>query len=445
MGSVLGGFFDAFTGASRCDCIGRAGYFRSGTGLYSTTAANNQNIGGMSGLSVASINHALQLSSVGSGSSSGTFATVNFSSYANQSTLSGILTNAAAGSLSSTGTGNPLKPTGSSALSSVNDIGVTGGNAAWQAPTGNGFCIDYFPTATTTDYQVVSMALGSLGSYSGEVMLIGRSSSDVSTCVIGYLNQAFAYLGCFVGGSWTLLDSTAHNQVAGALYELVCGNEPSSNIYEYQLLCNGTALISLTDSSHISQVGSSYRYAALGQANYVGTAYTNGGIAYAPNTQVNPPAVSQWGIADNAPPAVIGSGFLTYRASTSGVTISNGGPFPLGSGCFDTVEWNTPDLTYNSSTNVITVGVTAWYAVGVRLLPSNGANFLPVIYHNGSIPPGGMGGSYNDAAYFSVYCVAGDTLQSGYSNGPNASILGSSSTLGTSYWSVTLSNAGTLS
>lgn len=411
------------------------------TTVTQNVAAATQNIGGLTGLTVASLNEALQRSAIGSGAGAGggVYETVNFASYANQSTMSGIFTPGSA-SLSDSGTSfDPLNIAGLSPPS-VTQMGITSGAVTWQSSTTFGYDFEYYPTETTTDYQVVSMTLGTVNN-GGATALVGRSNNTMGTCVVGFVGGGFAVIGCFVSGSYTLFDKVTHTPVAGALYELVLGVESSSNLYGMQLLCNGTPLISLVDSSHISTVDSGHRFAGLGMVE---------GKNFGPTALV-PPTVTSWGVADNAPPAVIGSGFRAYRTTTA--SLGTGSPSLLPNSWYDTVEWNTGDLTYAAgAANQLTIGIAGWYDVTINFQNSSffsgssSAYFGSVLYKNGSVWARGTtlsaGQVWND--HYSVFCVAGDTLQPGFIAPSSGFGTGATSGDG-NFWSVTLQNCGTLS
>ena len=463
-GGFVAGLFNAFSGGGAASTATVAQANSAASGVYSTTATNNQNIGGMTGLNVTTLNQALQKSAAGrGGGNSGTNVTLNFSSYANQSTMSGIFTPFTA-ALSNAGTGGGPIPTtytsgGGTLVSQASEMGITGGVAAWQSSTAEARDYELYPTTTTTDYQVVSLNLASVSTNMSDFALFGRSNSTGGTCVIGFVSAGGYHveIGCFVGGTYTSLDSVnlSSNVPAGALCELVLGNESTSNPYALSFVINGTTVLSFSDTSHISQYGSSYRYAGMGMDQFIGP-----GLTY---TQYTPPAVSQWGLADNAPPAVIGSGFRAFRSTTTNTGLGTTGTVTLGGGTytyyglaassFDTVQWITGDLTFTSSTNTLTVSIAGWYMVevGLGITASATSNIGAGLLHNGSLYEAGDINVYtagtNGAikASFVIYCTANDTLRPamvyissglGYSGDANGVAC---------YFAASLMNCGTLS
>lgn len=401
-----------------------------------STSANSSAIGSMSGLKVSSISQALALSGVGIGGSGGLNEIIDLSGYANQPDLSGILTDTTLGGYPALGNAK------------VADIGVTSGAAAWQSNM-VGYDAAYYPTATNSDYQVISAVIASAPGQNGNNFLFGRANAAMDTYVVAALHVGSgggqAEIVAVVNGTETTLVTVSHTLIIGGVYELVLGQESISNPYEMSLLCNGSVIASYVDNAHVSQVGSTYRYAGLAMASGA--------------SGQNPASLSSWGVADNAPPAVIGSGFRAYRSNTTAVSLTNTGvanasllPSDFFGGANGVTQWITADLAYASATNnQITVSLEGWYQVTICLYQPTHPNcsLAPVLYQNGSVlevgyyAPGSS--SYNSQSTFLVYCAKNDTLQPGYSTNTTGSTISGESTGAMSYWSVTLLNRGTLS
>ncbi|WP_166460483.1 beta strand repeat-containing protein, partial [Mycobacterium paragordonae] len=199
--------------------------------------------------------------------------TIDFTVLSNQSGMSGIM-------LPGTGAG-------------AGYMGVTSGEAKWQG-TSTGDDTEVFPTATTSDYQVVTATLGSLNDVlnnSVRLHLIGRSNSSRDTYVSLHLNyngtNLVAYLNAIVSNTSTPLSNNTLTVATGGVVKLILGDPSSSSPYAMQVLYNGTPLITYTDSSHVSQLGDSYRYTGLRMA--------------ASSTNKIPPAVRTVNYQDNPP------------------------------------------------------------------------------------------------------------------------------------------------
>jgi hypothetical protein len=171
--------------------------------------------------------------------------TVDFSVIANQAGMSGIMS-------PGTGSGNGF-------------MGVTSGEAKFQGGVGDD--VEVFPTATTSDYQVAEIILGSLNNLISAATLGTSIFFRVNSArdTYGYLTlfrdsgDVYVQLGCVVAGVGTVFAMSA----LGALSAIASGGrlrvvarrsivvEPVRHAGAY----NGTPLITYTDSSHISQMG----------------------------------------------------------------------------------------------------------------------------------------------------------------------------------------------
>lgn len=179
--------------------------------------------------------------------------TVDFSSMANASNMSGVMS-----------PGNT-------------NLGITSGAAARQVST-TGQDQEVFPTQTTADYQVITATLGPLNDLDGNPTYItGRVNSARNTMVYANTNKNGGVptlsLGCRVSGTDTAFVSlvSVPSMAAGGTIKLILGDPSSSSPYAMQVLYNGSPVITYTDSSHVSQLGASYRYVGLGaRANFSG-------------------------------------------------------------------------------------------------------------------------------------------------------------------------------
>ena len=366
---------------------------------------------------VAALNE--HITGTGSGSS-GVDVLINFASYPNSSTLPSIFSESASG------------------------VGISAGAAVVNAPGGSGTTYVNYVTPTDTDYQVVSMTLGSLnllGGGSTENTLIGRANSAMTTMVYFAMYDGTGYLFARVAGVNTVLKSIPYTPVVGD-YQLECGNPETSTLLEFNVFCNGIPILSCIDSGAVSQYGASNRLSGFWMTSAGAGDY--------------PASVNSWGVYDNPPPAAVGSGFRQYRASTTVVGVGTGaGVTLLPNNFFDTNQQCTSDITSEpGSNNQITVSVSGWYSVKVAVYTSGtGSGQLTgvALYHNGSVVDMGnqtaTTGNFVVADKFDVYCEAGDTLQPGfytsYSGGGFA--LQGESTGTFCYWSVTFANSGTIS
>ena len=364
---------------------------------------------------VAALNE--HITGAGSGST-GVDITVNFASYPDSSTLPPIFSESASG------------------------VGISAGAAVVNAPGGSGTTYVNYVTPTDTDYQVVSMTLGSLnllGGGSTENTLIGRANSAMTTMVYFAMYDGTGYLFARVAGVNTVLKSIPYTPVVGD-YQLECGNPETSTLLEFNVFCNGIPILSCIDSGAVSQYGASNRLSGFWMTSAGAGDY--------------PASVSSWGVYDNPPPAVVGSVFRQYNDSTTPTAAIASGAQLLPNNFFDTNQWISSDLTSTpGNNNELQVSVAGVYSVTIVLMvDSAGAAFTPCLYHNGSmvqrapfIPMSGLAAGNSMGFTFTVACSADDTLQPGvYSSGATNTYYGEST--GTCcYWEVGFQNSGTIS
>lgn len=256
------------------------GFTSSGATAASSTNVGSATQNAASTISTNSVNISATAAQINAlitgGPSSGIADTVNFSDYANATTLS------AAGFTGITMTG-------------AGGVGISGGSTLWETsgiPL-NSSQFNYYGTATSTDYQTITAVLSALNSYQvTEFSLVGRSNNvnpnTSGTCVYAEFGGGTLSLVAVVSGSATTLGpGVNYTPVNSTLYQLVCGT--SASVYEYQVYANGTLLLDYTDSSHVSQHGSGFR-----GSGFIESAEFSAGVTYLP------PNLSSWGIADGA-------------------------------------------------------------------------------------------------------------------------------------------------
>lgn len=151
-------------------------------------------------------------------------------------------------------------------------MGITSGAAALQGPpysTTFPGAAEAFPTQTVSDYQAITATLGPLNDLN-TTFITGRCNSARDTYVAVELSSSATSppfrvrLTAFVAGTRTILATTdVANPSLGASLRLILGDPSSSSPYAMQVLLQGTPIITYTDSSHVSQLGASYRYVGL--------------------------------------------------------------------------------------------------------------------------------------------------------------------------------------
>ena len=82
-------------------------------------------------------------------------------------------------------------------------------------------------------------------------------------------------------------------------------------------------------------------------------------------------AYNQYTAVDNAPAPTRGIGFRAYRANSSGISTGGSGDFVLPSGCLDTVERIGAGMSWDDTTQCLTIDIEGWYIFGVQLRTDN--------------------------------------------------------------------------
>jgi hypothetical protein len=469
---IFGHLYGALNGFGTAPSISPAQSYTSLLGVASTLQNNVTQLGGIGGLNVSSANDALQRSAVSvTGGSSGVRTTVNFTSDANASTVTGF-TIGAIPNLSS----NYERDMGIQSAQVAWGYGLDGNTVSSASPSqtvtywGNINYVYqyitqywyttaegayYLSTPTNTDYQIVSMVMNTAndinggtthGGYTanGTNQIYARVNSAATSFVWASLGNGTAALGCVVSSSSTTFITVNHTAIMGATYELRVGNPSGSDVWFIGLYCNGALVTSYEDSGHVSQNGSSYRYAGFAMmSQYVAAYRTDGTLGW--SGYYYPATVTYWKYLDNATPAVVGSFFRAYKTSASTNAITSGTVFST-SATFDTLERCSSDLTYSSGAGTVTVSIPGTYLVTCRIITSNSSACTAYVVRNGTEHSLGMvGGSFTNVSAVSslVYCAANDTL----ALAPNASTNVAAGDAGgdNQWWSVAMVNCGTLS
>ncbi|TDH57557.1 hypothetical protein E2F47_01960 [Mycobacterium eburneum] len=235
-----------------------------------------------------------------------------------------------------------------------------------------------YTTATAGDrqragYIFASLMESPLAGSSGNCgnALTVRSSADGTTCVYARNYYDHVELGFMSGGTMTVWASASVAPNSGSLWELVAGSDTDE--YEFTVLQNGQTVLSYSDATNKqSQMGASYRYGGMGMlsdARYTGES-TPGGI-------------KSWRLADDVT--------LGTPASSIQVRCTGGdqGAPPVGSvstmqGGYDTVDFQSPDLVWTSSTSEIKATQAGLYTVRISLGVTTAGNMAPVLLLNGA-------------------------------------------------------------
>jgi hypothetical protein len=151
-----------------------------------------------------------------------------------------------------------------------------------------------------------------------------------------------------IAGVDTTRATYGYTLAAGDTIELRCGTMTS--VRQFQVLINGSIVISWTDTGAVTGLGAAYRSAAIRPAAGAGV------FAQAP-----PMNIATFAMADTpAAAGLTGVGWRLYRANTASVNVTTGTAFPAS--FFDTAELGTA-VTASLSTGTVTVPKSGWYMI----------------------------------------------------------------------------------
>ncbi|ASR87060.1 minor tail protein [Mycobacterium phage Krypton555] len=248
------------------------------------------------------------------------------------------------------------------------------GQAEWVEGSGadNYVLARYTGGVTDTDYQLIQATVAGPPEVGATNWACARMSADKGTFVYakGYRAGAFglgfyAELGCYVGGVPHVFLT---NIPATYNYNLSVRVGISGNPYRFQVLSGSKVVADYTDTTHVSQMGASYR-----GWGFMSTTGNSGSASPAPAAFV--------GCSDNAPVAVIGTTMRAYRSVTTNVTPSTG-DVVLPANTFDVVDYKSDDLVWNPATNAVMVTKDGTYICTMRLEYDNVAGMGATDWHS---------------------------------------------------------------
>jgi hypothetical protein len=303
--------------------------------------------------------------------------------------------------------------------SGTGTLGLSNGRVKWLGSADQRWCsARYIGAETKGDYQKIGVAFSTkpsrdiLGGAKSVNRIAGRVSDDQQSFVAVDFTADGFILGCQVGGSWTTWYSRVSTLFspwefkAGAAYWLECGTTGGARIY--RVWENNKILHTHVESAATSNLGVGFRS--------VGVA-----VKAFSDTQL-PGQVAAFAFYDNQAALKMGSGWRISRTSGSTADLSNGeNNFP--SNWFDTPDYITDDLVYDTTNNRITVAATGWYQITVKQHGDSsligGFSVQPTLLVNNSVVMRGQNfrwSGYNNgfAHSFIVYVTEGDTVKPGY-------------------------------
>ncbi|AWH13550.1 minor tail protein [Mycobacterium phage Agape74] len=275
-------------------------------------------------------------------------------------------------------------------------LGIKDGNAVWNM-VNNGYrrATMIFPTPTLTSQQIVRGTLASPPSQGTNVRIwsIARANAAGTDYVFarGYCTGFLTYrgdIGCVVNGVEKVWASNI--PLTWSLdMRVVCG--VGTNPRRHQVLSGNTVVIDIIEPADKQSV--------------IDANHCYWGAISETDGQRAPGSVAGASVADNAPPAVIGSTFRASRRVTADVQINSGG-VKVPNNFYETVDYQSDDLTYTPGTNCrLTATKQGTYLVEYRayhgqFITGNGAHAL--LYKNGNPYARGVWGSCTFSVGFST-------------------------------------------
>ncbi|QZD98212.1 minor tail protein [Mycobacterium phage Dignity] len=256
-------------------------------------------------------------------------------------------------------------------------LAISNGNAVWNT-VNNGYrrATMIFPTPTLTSQQIVRGTLASPPSQGTNVRIwsIARANAAGTDFVFarGYCTGFLTYrgdIGCVVNGVEKVWASNI--PLTWSLdMRVICG--VGTNPRRHQVLSGNTIVLDIIEPA--------------GAQSVIDANHCYWGAISETDGQKTPGSVAGASVADNAPPAVIGTTFRASRRVTADVTIAaNGAKVP--NNFYETVDYQSDDLTYAPGTNCrLTATKQGTYQVQYRAFhgpyaSNNGG--MALLYKNG--------------------------------------------------------------
>lgn len=323
--------------------------------------------------------------------------------------------------------------TGGTGSSHVDDTSFTGqvvwdrnGNVARQY---GGYKAD----ETLSDLQIVAVMLETgiappspSANFMAGNLVRGRVGDGGNSFVYARLYYNQVDIGCVVDSTPTLWDSftLASPPTSGGLLELQCGTEVDDDVFDVYL--NRQPIAGYTDTAGLAKKGAGYRKGGMDMFSDVNALKQ---VGKSP-VETPPGNVNRWSLRDLAPPGVTGTGLRVKRLSaTGGIVLPASTNAPVPGDYFDTVDYCSTDLTWDTNTNTITITKDGMYSLkhslDLGLTPPSSIKAFAGVWVNGVAE---MGSSFiesgatmgNIVGNFDLALKAGDLVQ------PSAANLGTS-------------------
>lgn len=322
---------------------------------------------------------------------------------------------------------------------------LTDGQAQWDmhgsAPSlQSTVCVRTDPAdaKTATAYQLVTRVIGTQVMHSNaHDYILGRVSDDRLSYVYADFYSAPApgfdryfyvqlryrnngVIGDLGSPSMPLIKSTP-----GMRHTLVCGTAGGERVY--QVLRNGSPILTVTDSGNVTNVAPDCRGWGFGgvTGSYL-------------SSQVAPSAVAAITVDDNDPAAITGTTFRAYRGTATqtpdishptGAIDAVSSSVALPNNTFTVTDYITSDLVWNPTTGELGITKAGTYLIGVRYQFAEAGDQYPLVFVNGSrrVWIGGVREDSGQVGHGStaIHLAAGDVIRFGVAlNATGRNLLG---------------------
>ncbi|BBC43851.1 putative minor tail subunit [Mycobacterium phage GS4E] len=257
-------------------------------------------------------------------------------------------------------------------------LAINNGNATWSfANNGYRRATMIYPTPTLTPQQIVKGTLASAPSRGTNVRIwsVARANAAGTDYVFArsYCTGFLRYkgdIGCVKGGVeyiWAQGVSLTWNLDL----RIVCG--VGENPRRHQVYSGNTVVVDLVEPADKQSI--------------IDDNHCYWGAISETDGRRGPGTVAGASVADNAPPAVVGTSMRVYRSSTSNSTNKPAGQAVLAANTLDAVDYRSSDILWDAATQTATVTKAGTYAIGLRLQTNSTLGFseerYPVLYING--------------------------------------------------------------
>ncbi|MFE3754550.1 hypothetical protein ACFXO9_09610 [Nocardia tengchongensis] len=278
---------------------------------------------------------------------------------------------------------------------------------------GSGNVIALSNTQTQTDYQAVSVVMGSGGGPgSPESLIIARAAANLGTFACARVSSGRVALG--------------YGTRSGATTSIVEANSAAARVNTgdtvlleaigstYTLFVNGLDVLQWTDSSEFTPVDSPNRSFGFG-------------VSYSPGWFGGSQSFNAAGLTavDMYPPPTVGTGWSLQALNNTSVAAQVGNPYMFPPGVFTGAQTSNNVTVLDPGAGRIQIQKSGWYGINLKyqvsqnlvgfrsyVFTSSGPGVTPSVTRKGPLTPQDSGASTGSS--FVLYLPAGSVVAPGY-------------------------------